>query len=132
LPPARKTSLVPIAPSRPYDVARDPGDSPAVFDYVETPFAEQLRVPVASLGRGRLQLGGFYSVVTTENLLWGPPAAGNAASAFYVGAHPGLVIPESYGLYLSIRLRRIAEPGSGAQIWCCLKWAVGVGHGCHI
>jgi hypothetical protein len=61
--------------TRPYDVARDPGDSPAVFDYVDTPFAEQLRVPVASLGRGRLQLGGFYGVVTTENLLWGPPAS---------------------------------------------------------
>ena len=81
-------------------------------------------MPVASLGRGRLQLGGFYSVVTTENLLWGPPAAGNAASAFYVGAHPGFVIPrmeESHGLYLSIRLKRNAEPGSVTQFWRCLK-----------
>ena len=135
-PPDRETSRIPVVLTRPYAVARDPGDSPqAVFDYLETPFAEQLRVPVASAGRGRLQLGGFYSVVTTENLLWGPPAAGNAASAFYVGAHPGLVIPrisESYGLYLSIRLKRNTEPGSGAQFWRCLKWALGAGHGCHI
>ena len=74
-------------------------------DYVETAFAKDVRLPVAFFPGGRLQLAGFYGSHPVGNLLWGPPAAGRQA-------HPGVWAPpnqESYGLRISIRLKRDSE-----------------------
>ncbi len=104
-------------------------------DLVETPFAEHVGVPVATLAQGRIRLAGFYSLQTAENVLLGWPGAGSLpAGSASLQSHPGVLVPraeESYGLRLSIQLERESEPGPHNQVLRCLGWVVGV-RGCRL
>ncbi len=107
----------------------DPGIGSTV-DYVKTPFVEQNHLPVARFFGGRFELGGFNTLRPMENVLLGPPAL-NAATK----AHPGIRVPlsdESYGLSLSIRLKRHPAPEHQVSVWRCLGWVVGGGRGCRL
>ncbi len=105
-------------------------------DYVETPFVQQTRVPVARFGGGRFELGGFDTLRPTENFVFGPPASGNLpAGSLGLQAHPAILVPladESYGLSLSIHLQRHLHPEHPVMFWRCLGRVVGAGRGCHL
>ena len=105
-------------------------------DYVETPFVQQTRVPVARFGAGRFELGGFDALRPTENFVFGPPASGNLpAGSQGLQAHPAIRVPladESYGLSLSIHLKRELQPEHPVMFWRCLGRVVGAGRGCHL
>ncbi len=105
----------------------------SALGYVETPFAEQTRLRLGSLSGGRMQLGAFYSFSQTENLLLGPPGSGSLpAWSVSTQNHPGVTVPladESYGLSVSIRLKRDAEPDPRIHVLRCLAWVLGV-RGC--
>ncbi len=105
-------------------------------DYVETPFVQQTRVPVARFGGGRFELGGFDALRPTENFLFGPPASGNLlAGSLGLQAHPAIVVPladQSYGLSLSIHLQHHLQPEHPVMFWRCLGRVVGAGRGCHL
>ena len=105
-------------------------------DYVETPFVQQTRVPVARFGGGRFELGGFDALRPTENFVFGPPASGNLpASSLGLQAHPAILVPladESYGLSLAIHLQRDLHPEHPVMFWRCLGRVVGAGRGCHL
>lgn len=104
-------------------------------DTVDTPFAERVRMPVAVLGGGRMKLGGFYSYGQTENVLLGLPGSG-ALPAWSASRqnHPGVLVPfadESYGLSLTLGLRRDSDPDHRPQLLRCLGWVMHV-RGCHL
>jgi hypothetical protein len=101
--------------------------------FVETPFAEDVRLPLTSLAGGRLRFGPFYNFSQTENILLGLPGAGSLpAWSVSLRNHPGVTVPladESYGLSLSIRPKRDSEPGPRVHLLRCLGWALGA-RGC--
>ena len=105
----------------------------SMIGYVETPFVEEARLPVASLAGGRLEFGPFYSFSQTENVLFGLQGSGSLpAWSVSMQNHPGAHVPladESYGLSLSIRLKREAEPGPRIHVLRCLAWVLR-SHGC--
>ena len=49
----------------------------AAFICLDTPFAEQVRLPVASLWHGRLKLDIVTTNLTTADFVWGLPGAGS-------------------------------------------------------
>ncbi len=105
------------------------------MDFAETPFSQQVRLPFASLLRGRVKMGGFDRLAPTENLLWGLPGAGSLP-AWGIGmqSHPGVFAPradESYGLSLTIHFRRDPDALRGSPLLRCLGRVFGL-HGCHL
>lgn len=104
------------------------------MDYVETSFVQHTFVPLARFARGHFELGGFDTLRPVENELLGPPHSGSlAAWGVSTQVHPGIWAPEadeSYGLSLSIHLKRDPQPEHHAQILRCLGWIVG--RGCHL
>jgi len=106
------------------------------IDYVETPFAQETRLPVAAFWGGRLELGGFDKLSPMENMLLGPPPSDSLrAWSVTAQAHQGVWVPlaeESYGLSLAVHLKRNSPPGRHTQVWRCLARVVGAGHGCHL
>jgi hypothetical protein len=82
-----------------------------------------------------MQFAGFYNLQTTENMLLGLPGAGSLpAWSVSMQSHPGVLVPRadrSYGLSLSIQLKRESEPGPHSLVLRCLGWVVGV-HGCRL
>ena len=127
--PERTADLLPLTRS---DHNHDALMESAV-GYVETPFAEELRAPVASLLGGRLQFGPFYSLRQTENVLLGLPGAGSLP-AWSVGMqnHPAQLVPvadESYGLSVSLRIKRQYESAPRIHMLRCLGWVLGT-RGC--
>jgi len=52
----------------------------AAFSCNDTPFVDQVRLPLATLWRGRLKLTGFESDVTTANFVLGLPGQGSLHS----------------------------------------------------
>ncbi|HEX2713852.1 MAG TPA: hypothetical protein VHM88_16780 [Candidatus Acidoferrales bacterium] len=127
--PERTNDLLPLMCSdRTHNASID-----SAVGYVETPFAEELRTPVAWLLRGRLQFGPFYSFRQTENVLLGLPGSGTLP-AWSVGIqnHPGLLVPladKSYGLSLSLRIKRQTEPAPRIHMLRCLGRVLGT-RGC--
>jgi hypothetical protein len=49
----------------------------AAFIFLDTPFAEQVRLPVASLWHGRLKFDVITTNITTADFVWGLPGAGS-------------------------------------------------------
>ncbi len=108
----------------------------SAISYVENPFVQQTSLPLARFGGGRFELGGFDILRPTENFLLGPPSSGGLP-AWSVGlqVHPAILTPladESFGVSLSIRIKRDSEPGHPVQFLRCLGWVVGAGRGCHL
>jgi len=103
--------------------------------FVGTPFARQVSLPVSSISGGRLELSGFYSYQATQNVLLGLPGGGSLpAWSVNQQAHPGVAVPlgdESFGLRVSLRMRRDAQPGPRLHVLRCLAWMVGAGQGCY-
>jgi len=101
--------------------------------YVETPFAEEAGLRLASLAGGRLLFGPFYNFSQTENILLGLPGGGSLpAGSVSMQNHAGVTVPladESYGLNLSIRLKRDPEPGPRIHLLRCMGWVLGA-RGC--
>lgn len=127
--PERTNDLLPLTRS---DHNHDASIESAV-GYSETPFAEELRTPMAWFLGGRLQFGPFYSFRQTENVLLGLPGSGSLP-AWSVGMqnHPGLLVPladESYGLSLSLRIKRQSEPVARIHMLRCLAKVLGT-RGC--
>jgi hypothetical protein len=88
-----------------------------MVEFSGTPFTQQVRVPLGSLFKGRIRLGGFNAVTPMENIQRGLPGGGglDAWSDESMG-HGGMVLPKDdnqYGLCLAIRLRRGMEEETG-------------------
>jgi hypothetical protein len=58
----------------------------AAFSCNDTPFIDQVRLPVAALWHGKLKLTGFESDVTTANFVLGLPGAGTLHSLSLTGS----------------------------------------------
>jgi hypothetical protein len=58
----------------------------AAFSCNDTPFIDQVRLPVAALWHGRVKLTGFESDVTTANFVLGLPGAGTLANLSLTGS----------------------------------------------
>ena len=105
-----KGSLTPSAAGR-FEVAHvAPAESvrsrcfPALYQE-DTPFSTQVRIPVADLWRGRLQLDGFYREISADSVFRGLP---QFSSVWW--ASPGSLTlrpAASYGIHLSFRMPRI-------------------------
>ncbi len=105
------------------------------MSYVGTPFVEHVSLPVASISGGRIEFGGFYSYQATQNVLLGLPGGGSLpAWSVNQQAHPGVAVPlgdESFGLRVSLRMKRDPQPGPRLHVLRCLAWMVGAGQGCY-
>jgi hypothetical protein len=101
----------------------------ASVTFLDTPFAEQVHLPVASLWGGRMKLRGFESTITTADILWGLPGAGSW-SILHMGGRSfyAVRIPQeaqAYGMHLALHFRGSpTEPGDNAVVH-------GVGHFLH-
>lgn len=70
----------PISNPISYRSAETEASGQSVFDaveYTETPFVQEYSLPLREFLRGHIELGGFSSVYSMENVEWGPPAAGS-------------------------------------------------------
>lgn len=80
----------------------------AAFYCNDTPFIDQVRLPVAVLWHGRVRLTGFESDVTTANFVLGLPGAGTQTSLSLMGSgHLATRTPPSdqlAGMHLTISL----------------------------
>ena len=103
--------------------------------FVGTSFARQVSLPVSSISGGRLELSGFYSYQATQNVLLGLPGGGSLpAWSVNQQAHPGVAVPlgdESFGLRVSLRMKRDPQPGPRLHVLRCLARMVGAGQGCY-
>jgi len=90
------------------------GRMEAAFYCNDTPFIDQVRLPLATLWSGRLKLVGFESDVTTANFVLGLPGGGTLPSLSMMGSgHLAMHTPPSdqlTGIHLTINLR-----GSGVE-----------------
>jgi len=88
----------------------------AAFSCNDTPFIDQVRLPVAALWRGRVRLTGFESDVTTANFVFGLPGAGTLRSLSLTGSgHLAMHTPPSDQL-IGMHLTFYMDGGvSGAQ-----------------
>lgn len=81
----------------------------AAFSCNDTPFADQVRFPLASLWRGRLKVVGFESDVTTANFVLGLPGGGTLPSlGMFSSGHLATNTPPSLqltGIHLTFDLR---------------------------
>jgi hypothetical protein len=77
--------------------------------FLDTPFAEQVHLPLASLWGGRVKLRGFESNISTADILWGLPGAGSWNILRMGGvSFPAVRIPQSsqaYGMHLAFHFR---------------------------
>jgi hypothetical protein len=100
----------------------------ASFDEIETPFLNQVRVPLVSVLGGRVELSGFQSVAPMVNLLWGVPLKASAHGASAVQqCHPGIRLPrdnQSYGLSLRFRFSKQDADRAGNGLWSAARHAV--------
>ena len=103
--------------------------------FVGTPFTRQVSLPVSSISGGRLELGGFYSYKATQNVLLGLPGGGSLpAWSVNQQTHPGVAVPlgdESFGLRVSLRMKRDPQSGPRLHVLRCLARMVGAGQGCY-
>jgi len=80
----------------------------AAFSCNDTPFIDQVRLPVAALWHGRLRLTGFESDVTTANFVLGLPGAGTLNSLSLTGSgHLATRTPPSdqlFGMHLTFSI----------------------------
>lgn len=72
----------------------------------QTPFVQQISMPLARIWGGHVQVKGFASFDSMENLLWGLPASGNLpARSVTTQSHVGVWAPsqeQSFGLTLTL------------------------------
>jgi hypothetical protein len=105
-------------------------------DYMQTPFNEQVRLPLFRVWRGRVEIGAFNSDQSLDNTLLGPQrAAGLPISSVFEPAHTGRFTPVdnlSYGIMLSLHFKPNSEWGPHIHGWRCLGWVVGSGRGCRL
>ena len=67
-----------------------------MYDFVETPFASSVRVPMASVAAGRLQLSGYHCVASSENFQMGLPRGGVLpATGIGQQSHPLIMVPQN-------------------------------------
>ena len=90
-----------------------------MVEFSGTPCTQQVRVPLGSLFRGRVRLGGFNAVTPMEHIQRGLPGGGSldAWSPVPMG-HAGMILPKDdnqYGLCLTFHLARGAGEAPGAQ-----------------
>jgi hypothetical protein len=81
----------------------------AAFICLDTPFAEQVRLPIASLWRGRLKLDIVTTNTTTADFVWGLPGAGSLHSLSLTGS--GFIAvnapksDQAYGMHVTFHPR---------------------------
>ena len=93
----------------------------ASFEEVRTPFLRQVRVPLISIGSGRIQLSGFQSVAPTVSSICGLPSkAGASGASATQQCHTGIRAPRnnrSYGLSLRLRFSKQDADRAGNGLW---------------
>jgi hypothetical protein len=88
------------------------------YELTETPFVQEVHVPVLLLGGGRLELGGYYRMLSAENFQMGLPGGGTL-DAWSVGlqSHLAVLAPRmDQGAGFSVRVRL---HGSGLREMHC-------------
>jgi len=94
-----KHSVPGITKGSSFSIARNnvnprPPASGSVYDFVQTPFASSVRVLMASVAGGRLQLSGYHCLASSENFQLGLPGGGVLPSwGNGVQSHPAILVP---------------------------------------
>jgi len=77
---------------------------PALYQE-DTPFSTQVRMPIADLWRGRLQLDAFYREISADSVFRGLP---QSSSIWWTAPGSLMLRPAaSYGIHLSFRMPHI-------------------------
>jgi len=103
----------------------------ASFQSLDTPFLSVVRLPLASIWRGRIKVDGFESDLPTDYILWGLPGAGTLQGLRWEGGgHIGVIVPESddsYGLHLTLHLHAGAVEAGDNCAWHGMQQVVRAG-----
>jgi hypothetical protein len=95
----------------------------------DTAFAQEVALPLLSSSRCKFEIGGFFRVRATENMLWGLPGAGTLpAWGVASQSHPGVWAPtpdQSYGLSVKLHFHRGDVVSRNSQSLRCIGklWA---------
>ncbi len=79
----------------------------SAYDLTETPFAQEVHVPMISVAGGRMELGGYYRMLSAENFQMGLPGGGTL-DAWSVGlqSHVAVLAPKmDVGAGFSVMVR---------------------------
>ncbi len=123
--------------AEPQLIARDHSNSVAsTTQFNDTPFEQQVIVPVVAHPSGKFELGGFYVNRATENVFFGLPGAG-VLPAWSVASynHPAIWAPyadKSFGMSFRIHLRPDDGSSPQRQNWHCFGKLIRRGQGCHL
>jgi hypothetical protein len=103
---------------RPIDRALQTSWVDSSYELTETPFAQEVHVPMISLAGGRLELSGYYRMLSAENFQMGLPGGGTL-DAWSVNAqsHAAVLAPrtdQGAGFSVTLRLH-----GSGLREMHC-------------
>jgi hypothetical protein len=89
----------------------------SMYEFTETPFVQHVLVPVISLGGGRVEVGGYLRMSSTENIQMGLPGCGTLpAWSVATQNHPAVIVPRadaSAGFNISFRLHGTGSSASG-------------------
>jgi hypothetical protein len=103
----------------------------ASIQSLDTPFLSVVRLPLASLWRGRIKVDGFESDLPTDYILWGLPGAGTVQGLSWSGGgHMGVIVPasdDSYGLHLTLHLHASAVEAGDNCTWHGMQQVVRAG-----
>ena len=89
----------------------------SMYEFTETPFVQHVLVPVISLGGGRVEVGGYLRMSSTENIQMGLPGCGTLpAWSVATQNHAAVIVPRadaSAGFNISFRLHGNGSSASG-------------------
>ena len=101
-------------------------DAIDAVQYTETPFVQGYSLPLREFLRGHVELSGFSSVYSLENLMWGPPGAGNLpAWGVTAQSHVAVSAPQqatSFGMTLTLHASACDEGYLRPREW--ISWLV--------
>jgi len=112
------------------DAPRDSSDSKRgleeMVEFSETPFTQQVRMPLGSLFGGRINLGGFNTMTPMENIQRGLPGGGSLDAWFLAPmGRAGRILPRDdnrYGLSLTFHFSGNAEAARNAKLNGLVIW----------
>jgi len=90
------------------------------ISFCNTPFVQEVRLPIGSLLGGRVHISGFSDTILMANFKWGLYEPGSVSGLnLNRGMVPGLAEPandSSYGLAISLSGKGFCEPGMASRL----------------
>ncbi len=90
------------------------------LSFCNTPFAQEVRLPIGSLLKGRVHISGFGDTMLMANFLWGLYGPGSVSGLNQNrGLAPGIAEPaneSSYGFAITLSRKGMCEPGITSRL----------------